>query len=191
MRQKLSLKTSILLLALVLLAAGGSVAYFVTSETAHDTVSMSGVSILLNEFAGPEGSEPFHDLENIVAGAVYSKIPYVENNGPEPVWVRAKVTLKQIATGGTATTISDYSPLMELQELGGNWTLSSDGFYYYNSALQSGEQTEPIFKTVKFADNLSDDFKNSTYSLTVAAEATQVVHNGTNALDASWTEGGN
>lgn len=190
MRQTSRTRLLIILGAISLLTLSGTVAYFVTSETAHNVVSMSGVSILLNEFAGPEGSRPFHDLENIAGGETYSKIPYVENNGPEPVWIRAKVSLKKTEGDGSDSTLSDFSSLMTLQELGENWFLSSDGFYYYSSALQGGESTEPFFKSVKFADSIDEDFNLATYTLTVSAEATQVKHNGTSALDAAWTESG-
>jgi len=190
MRQTSRTRLLIILGAISLLSLGGTVAYFVTSETAHNVVSMSGVSILLSELAGPDGSRPFHDLENITAGETYSKIPYVENNGPEPVWVRAKVSLKKTAGDGTESTLSDFSSLMTLQDLGENWIFSSDGFYYYNSALQSGESTEPFFKSVKFADVIDEDFSLATYTLSVSAEATQVKHNGTSAQDAAWTESG-
>ncbi|MBR2586954.1 hypothetical protein IKE71_01105 [Candidatus Saccharibacteria bacterium] len=190
MRQNSRTRLLIVLGAISLLSLGGTVAYFVTSETAHNVVSMSGVSILLNEFAGPEGSHPFHDLEDIVPGKTYSKIPYIENNGPEPVWIRAKVSLKQTANDGTESAVADFSRLMTLENIGPNWTLHSDGFYYYASPLSSGESSTPIFDSVKFADAIDGEFQLSTYTLTVSAEATQVKHNGSSALDAAWTESG-
>ena len=191
MRRKLQIRTLLVLGAIALLAMSGTVAYFVTSETAHNIVSTSGVKIALSEFDSPAGSKPFHDLENITAGETYSKIPYVENIDTEPVWIRAKVSLKQTASNGTEVPVADLSSLMALQNLGTHWLLNSDdGFYYYDSALSTGERTEPIFKSVKFADTIGDEYQLSTYTLTVTAEATQVKHNGTSALDASWTESG-
>ena len=190
MRSKNFTRLSLLLLAVFLLAAGGSVAYFVTSETAHNVVSTSGVSIALYELAGPAEIQPFHDLENITPGTTYSKIPYIENTDTEPVWVRAKITLKQTTGDGTETPLTDYASFMEFGDLGTNWTLHTDGFFYYASALAGGAQTEPLFKTVKFADTIGDEYQLATYSLTVTAEATQVAHNGTSGLDASWTESG-
>lgn len=191
MRRKHQIRTSLILGAIALLAMGGTVAYFVTSETAHNIVSTSGVKIALNELDGPAGSKPFHDLENITAGETYSKIPYIENIDTEPVWVRAKISLIQTAGDGTETPVTDFSSLMTLQNLGTHWLLNSDdGFYYYDSALSTGERTESIFESVKFADVIGDEYQLSTYTLTITAEATQVKHNGTSALDASWTESG-
>ena len=191
MRSKNFSRLGLLLLVVFLLAAGGSVAYFVTSETAHNVVSTSGVSIALYELAGPAEIQPFHDLENITPGTTYSKIPYIENTDTEPVWVRAKISLIQTTGDGTETPVTDFSSLMTLQNLGTHWLLNSDdGFYYYDSALSTGERTESIFQSVKFADTIGDEYQLATYSLTVTAEATQVTHNGTSGLDASWTESG-
>ena len=185
MRRKPQIRTLLVLGIAFLLAMGGTVAYFVTSETAHNLVSMGGVKIALNELDGPTGSKPFHDLENIIAGETYSKIPYVENVDLEPVWIRAKVSLKKTAGDGTETDITDFSSLMTLQEIGENWTTSPDNFYYYNLAVNNGEQTEPIFRSVKFADTINDEFQLATYTLTVTAEATQAKNNGLSGLDAN------
>lgn len=191
MRQTSRTRLLIVLGAISLLTLSGTVAYFVTSETAHNIVSTSGVKIALNELDGPAGSKPFHDLENITAGETYSKIPYIENIDTEPVWVRAKISLIQTAGDGTETPVTDFSSLMTLQNLGTHWLLNSDdGFYYYDSALSTGKRTESIFESVKFADTINDEFQLATYTLTVTAEATQVKHNGTSALDAAWTESG-
>ncbi len=191
MRRKHQIRTSLILGAIALLAMGGTVAYFVTSETAHNIVSTSGVKIALNELDGPAGSKPFHYLENITAGETYSKIPYIENIDTEPVWVRAKISLIQTTGDGTETPVTNFSSLMTLQNLGTHWLLNSDdGFYYYDSALSTGERTESIFQSVKFADVIGDEYQLSTYTLTVTAEATQVKHNGTSAQDAAWTESG-
>lgn len=185
MRRKLQIRTLLILGIAFLLAMGSTVAYFVASETAHNLVSMGGVKIALNELDGPTGSKPFHDLENIIAGETYSKIPYVENVDLEPVWIRAKVSLKKTAGDGTETDITDFSSLMTLQEIGENWTTSPDNFYYYNLTVNNGEQTEPIFRSVKFADTINDEFQLATYTLTVTAEATQAKNNGLIGLDAN------
>ena len=188
MRLKHQTRLSLLLLATFLLVAGGSVAYFVTTETAHSVVSTSGVAIELYELAGPEESIPFSDLENVLPGVTYSKIPYVENVDTEPVWVRAKITLKK-TVDGTETVIDDYASMMELGGIGANWAYKEDGFYYYSSALNSGEATEPIFQTVIFTDDMASEYQDAVYSLTVTAEATQVANNGTSAENANWTGG--
>jgi len=171
--------------------ASGSVAYFVVTNTAHNVISTSkAVNIELYELAGPEGTKPFSDLMNVKPGETYSKIPYVENIGLEPVWVRTKIILLKTDGDNTETTINDFAPLLTLENLDENWQKGEDGFYYYNSPLSGGEKTEPFFESVKFADAIDEEYSLATYTLTVSAEATQVANNGTSPLNASWTESG-
>ncbi|MBR3180775.1 hypothetical protein IKF63_01715 [Candidatus Saccharibacteria bacterium] len=187
MRRKSQTRALAILGITLFLTMSGSVAYYVTSETAHNIVSTGGVSIKLYDQADPEGITPFNDLENISAGITYSKIPYVENISIEPVWVRAKLTLKK-KTGDTETIIDDISTLMELGEIGSSWIKADDGFYYYNQSLALEQKTEPILRTVRLKEEASEE--NTTYTFTVLTEATQVAHNGTSAITASWTENG-
>ena len=191
MRQKQLTRLSLVLGAALLLAVGGSVAYFVATETAHNVVSTGKVNILLNELMDETGAlRPFNDLENIEAGATYSKKPYIENHSTEPVWVRAKVSLIKTAGDGTKTPIDDFTSLMTLKNQNSHWLAGENGFYYYDSALPVGGKTEFLFESVKFADTIDDEYQLATYTLTVTAEATQTAHNGTSAFDAVWTENG-
>ncbi len=189
MRRENQIRLLIALGLTLLLAISGTVAYFTASETAHNIVSTQGVNIEIYEYASPDGSKPFSELSNIATDVTYSKIPYVENIDIEPVWVRSKIILKR-KIGDVETIIDDYFSLMEIGEKGENWTLADDGFYYYNSALSGGEKTEPLFKTVQFKDGLDNIYMDALFSLTVSAEATQSVNNGTSALNATWGESG-
>ena len=170
-------------------------AYFVTSETAHNVVSMSGVDIELYELTDPDGEEsaltPLTDLGKVMAGATYSKIPYIENIEIQPVWVRAKLTLSKTLADDTEIIIDNYTSLIELKGVGENWFFGEDGFIYYNPVLAGGKSTEPMFKSVKFADELDEEHQDAVYfTLKIDAEATQSVNNGTSATTASWTESG-
>ncbi|MBR3204270.1 hypothetical protein IKF81_01140 [Candidatus Saccharibacteria bacterium] len=193
MRLKQQTQTLILLGTILFLAVSGTVAYFVTTEIAHNIVSTKGVDIELYELVDPEGDgsspAPFNDLEKIIPGITYSKIPYVENIDTEPVWTRAKLTLKR-KIDDIEIIIDDPTSLIELGEMSEKWTLKEDGFYYYDSSLNGGKSTEPLFKTVKFKDGLDDEYNNATFTLTIDAEATQVANNGTTPTEANWTEGG-
>ncbi|MBR3319708.1 hypothetical protein IKG20_00135 [Candidatus Saccharibacteria bacterium] len=193
MRLKRLSRISPLLLIVFLLAVSGSVAYYVTTETAHNVVSMSGVDIELYELADPSGNEstltPFTNLEKVLPGTTYSKIPYIENVDTQPVWVRAKLTLSKTLADDSEVIIEDGASVMELGGIGENWTRGEDGFYYYGPALEGGKSTEPIFRTVKFTDEIADEHQDAVYfTLKVDADATQYVNNGTTAKDANWTE---
>lgn len=181
-------------LLLTALLVGGTVAYFTTTEQAHNIVSISGVNIKLYELADPTGDGstlvPFHDLENVEPGVTYSKIPYVENIDVEPVWVRARFTLTETLPDGTTISIPDYTPVIELGDVGENWKREQDGLYYFDNKLTGGASTEPIFKTVKFKPEIDDRHQGSVYTLKVETEATQVANNGNSPIEAKWTENG-
>ena len=194
MRVQKKTRISIILGIVTILAIGGTTAYFLTTESAHNIISTSGVDVELYELADPTGDGstliPFSDLINVFPGSTYSKIPYIENVDTEPVWVRARLTLTMTTTDGAITPISDIASVIELGEVGTNWTTEANGYYYYNLALKTGEATEPIFKTVKFTDELPNNLQGAKFSLTIEAEATQMKNNGTSATTASWTESG-
>ena len=189
MRRENQIRLLIVLGLTMLLAISGTVAYFTASETAHNIVSARGVSVEIYEYASPDGSKPFSDLSNIATDVTYSKIPYVENIDIEPVWVRSKIILKR-KLGNVETIIDDYSSLMKIGGKSDKWTFAEDGFYYYNSALAGGEKTEPLFKTVRFKDDLDNTYMDALFSLTVSVEATQSANNGTSAINATWGESG-
>ncbi|MBR3256937.1 hypothetical protein IKG02_01450 [Candidatus Saccharibacteria bacterium] len=190
MRHRTKINSLIVLGSLLLLATSGSVAYFVATNTAKNIVSTAkNVNIELYELAGPSEIQPLNDIENVIPGVTYSKIPYAENAGVKPVWLRAKLILKR-TQNGEETTLPDPTSLLELGGLGENWTLSSNGFYYYTPSLSSGESSEPIFKTVKLKEDMDEIYADATFSFTVKIEATQVKNNGSSALEASWTAEG-
>lgn len=68
------------------------------------------------------------------------------------------------------------------------WT-ERDGFYYYNTALEPGKTTEPLFTEVAFDESMSNLYQDSRAVITVNAYATQTANNGTSAADAKgWPE---
>ncbi len=186
MRHRTKFNLLVALGVILLLAMTGSVAYFATTKIANNIISTGKVDIKLYELTGPEDIKPFSDLINVKAGETYSKIPYVENIALEPVWVRAKITLLKTDSTGVETPVTNFSPLMTLENSGANWLKNEDGFYYYNLPLSSGEKTEPIFESVKFADIINEEYSLATYTLSVSAEAIQVVHNDSSPLNSPF-----
>ena len=91
-------KQKLLALGLSLLAVamvGGTSAFFVTSDRAHNVITTSGVAIELIEDTNQTGVDgrpiPFTNIEDAHPGDSYSKIPQVKNVDEGEVWVRIKV----------------------------------------------------------------------------------------------------
>lgn len=196
MRLNQKSRIGLTLFAITLAFLGGTMAYFATSEKTHNVISTGGVKITLFELSDPAGSGspedlvPFEDIENIMPGISYSKIPIVQNIDTEPVWVRSELSLTKTTPEGTIIPITDLDSIIELEDVGSNWTYSN-GYYYYNSPLTANELTEPLFKSIKFNNdiNVSDAPTGTVYSLTINAEATQTANNGTDPFTAGgWNE---
>ena len=176
-------------MTLILITIFGTAAYFIAVETAHNVISTSGVGIALYDLSDPDGElVPFSKLTNVYPGETYSKIPYVENNEVNPVWVRASVELRAELKTGETVIIPEYGELVVLNEIGSNWR-ENDKMYYYEPVLYPGEKTTPFFTSVKFKEEIPDSFQDAKFILTVKAEATQTANNGDSALTANWGMG--
>lgn len=66
------------------------------------------------------------------------------------------------------------------------WTKGEDGWYYYNSPLTADEPfTTALFTSVHFdGPAMGNDYQNSTFTITVDAQAIQRAHTGDSAQDA-------
>ena len=187
-------KQKILALCLSLLAVamiGGTSAFFVTSDRAHNVITTSGVAIELIEDTNQTGVDgrpiPFTNIEDAHPGDSYSKIPQVKNVDEGEVWVRIKVSRGAKLDNGDEIAISDNSISANYNTR--NWLNGGDGYYYYYRALKAGETTEPLFTEVTLANELSNTYNGATFSLDLQAEAVQVANNGLSVYDAEgWPE---
>ena len=170
------------------IAAYGTVAYFTYEDTATNVIVAGNVRIALRQWQHNEAGEreaydgPLH----ILPGASVSKIVEVENTGNNPAWIRISVTKAiELAAGVTGQVDTE---LIRFTIDTQHWT-ERDGFYYYQQPLQAGEVTAPLFTEVLFAENMGNQYQDSTAILTVVAQATQVAHNGETIWEAAgWPE---
>ena len=107
----------------------------------------------------------------IRAGSTVKKNPSVKNTGISDVFVRARITVSPEQTevmllngtwnDGIATERTLYDP----DSNGIGWYQGTDGWFYYNSPVAPGQNTENLFDAVK----LGDVTKN--FDITVYQEA--------------------
>lgn len=174
-----------LIVALAVLAVGGTSAYFTAQSTATNVITAGSVKIDLVEMSIPaDGGDPvpFENVDGVMPGASVSKIVTVKNTGDNAAWVRVSVekaiALKDGAEGEVDLSLVSFDLNREF------WT-EQDGYYYYNAELKPGAETEPLFTAVSFAAEMGNMYQESTATVSVNAQATQVVHNGGSALDAA------
>ena len=186
------MKKKILVCALIVvclsIVAYGTTAYFTYEETATNVVTAGNVRIELIELTVTEsgGTEPFAGPYDIIPGGRVSKIVQVKNTGFASAWVRISVD-KTVELADALANTADTS-LIEYKINDSYWT-ERDGYYYYNTALEAGKTTEPLFTEVSFSPDMGNAYQNSRAIIEVTAYATQTVHNGDSVFDAAgWPE---
>lgn len=177
--------TLALIVALIAVAAVGSSAYFTAQSKETNVITAGNVKIDLIEMQIPaDGGEPvpFENVDGVMPGASVSKIVTVKNTGDNAAWVRVSVAkaieLREGVAGEADLSLVSFDVNREY------WT-EQDGYYYYNAQLKPGAETEPLFTAVSFAAEMGNMYQESTATVSVSAQATQVVHNGGSALEAA------
>lgn len=194
MRPKTKARIAVGMSLALLLTIWGSIAYYVTIETAHNVISTGGISISLFELTDEldENGDPkyFSDIDNAMPGESYSKIPYVENLDTGTAWIRGALKVTVTTADGVTHEIDDWSSILSINIDEVNWTLNGE-YYYYRTALAAGEKTEPMFRSVTIREDLPAEYLNSKIALKIDVEAVQSANNGSSAVEATgWGTGG-
>ena len=159
-----------LVMALVSIAAMGTLAYFSDTDQAENTFTVGNVDITL--------TEPLWDAAGAAdAGEVYpgeplAKNPVVINEGSNPCFVRIRVEgldcLKEAGLSQTdITTRFRYAPGYNEAD----WTYRN-GYYYYNSVLAVDSRTSELFDQIVIPTDVTNGGKDA-YAVTVTACAVQ------------------
>ena len=187
-----------LLSAVALVAAigvGSTLAYFTDNDAANNVVTMGHVNIELDE---PEFSAENENntIKNVVPNQTITKDPTITVvAGSESCYLRAKIEITEL----NAEQIAD---LLENTNIGEDWVLAEDGYYYYqNSVSKSNEdQTVDLFDTIVIPAEWGNEVADMTFEINVTAEAIQAdnftpetdeagVINGWNDITAETYEG--
>lgn len=167
-----------------------TLAFFTAEDNAINRLTTGNVNILLNDDTIlDEELVPFPEegLIGFVPGDVVDKIVSVTNTGANPVWVR--VDLNPSVTPGTQFTGQEGIPQLSTQFMSMNinladWTLGTDGWYYFNEVLNPGETTDNLFTTVTFSTAMGNSYMNAMFFIGVDAEGVQSQNNGATVGDA-------
>lgn len=182
-------KRKVLLLAaaicmIAILAAGGTLAYFVAEETAYNVITTAVLAMELREETSNGQPWPEEGIHQLVPGSTVDKIVTMANTGGVDFYVRASV--------GTAVTSGTGDPLpfehITLDYNTSDWT-EKDGYFYYKQALLPGKETAPLFTTVAFSTAMGNEYMNARLEIGVNAQAVQSKNNAEDALSATgWPE---
>ena len=190
---KNKLKNLILILLAVsclFVVVHGSLAYFTQEKMTHNIITTGGVTIEVNEYADEEMTTPFPEngVYGVMPTSSVTKIVELNNIGTSPAWVRIKVEKSVMLAESAETQPGDDLMVLDIDDSA--WT-ESDGWYYWNTALEPGTSTTPLFRHVNFAASIPDEYQNCTAEVTVIAQAVQTANNGASPLEANgWPEEG-
>lgn len=190
------MKKKLLYLAAVLiclsLMTGGTLAYFTAEDTARNVITTGGVQVTVVEQQLVNGQlMPYPDGPVcVMPGARVSKIVSVRN-AQEDAWVRMNYEIIVYDAQGERMQIPQETlkTVIRIDHDETNWTLVGD-WWYYNSALEEGQITEPLFQSVDFSGpDMGNEYQNATVEILVTAQAVQLANNGsTPAQAAGWPE---
>ena len=178
---------------LLSLVMNSTLAYFTAEETARNVITSGAVSVEVVEKQLVGGTlENYPDTPvSIMPGSTVSKIVSAKNLD-EPAWVRMAYTVTIRDAGGNVIELSagQRDQIITIDTDTANWTYK-DGWWYYNKALATGEETKPLFTQVVFSGSeMGNAYQNCTVMIDVTAQAVQKAHNGNTVMDAAgWPVG--
>lgn len=174
------------------LSAYSTLAYLAAETTAHNVVTSGGVHIELLDKTRDEGQETaavetLRDFTTaypnglaVLPGSEASKVVAVATTAESAdCWVRVKLE-QQVTTPNGSMAAEQYIDKITLHLDEENWTDGEDGWYYYNKVLTGSDKTTNLLDGVTFeGPDMGNEFKNSSYTITVQAQAVQAAHNDT------------
>lgn len=171
------------IILILALAAFGTLSYFTYTGEAENVITTGSIEIQINEKT-PDGEDYPEDGVTVMPGDTVDKILTIENTGESAAYVRVKVT---VSVSDETLTADDCVTLDIDTE---NWTYQEDGYYYYNTVLEPGESTEPLFTQASFdLYNIDNDYLGTNLYIDAIAYAVQSDNNGDDPLTAAgWPE---
>ncbi len=158
-------------IAILALLGTGSLAYYTAQGTASNIITTGNVQLRIVETSSDGSAFPAEGV-TIMPGDTVSKILQVENTGGSGMYLR--VQLHSYVEGSQLSA----EGCMEIDIDTQYWTLK-DGWYYYNSAIEPGEMTQPLFTGVHFnGDAVDNKYLGKVFALDVSAHAVQSANNG-------------
>ena len=190
------MKKKILYIAAILVClsiiTSGTYAYFTTSDTVRNVITSGAVEInvveqqLVNGALQPYPNQPIQ----VMPTTTVSKIVSVQST-EQAAWVRMNYTLTIYDADGKKMDIpaDELAKVIVIDPDATNWT-EKDGWWYYNTAIASGETTKPLFEEVVFSGLYMDNkYQNCTVVIDVTAQAVQKANNGNSVMEAlGWPE---
>jgi hypothetical protein len=168
-RKKLSIAICVLVLALV------------SQLACSPTFAKTPVDIDIIELVddGNGGYKSWTDITGAMPGMTYSAIPRVKNNGTMPVSI--KMCLLESVTSASGESMPLPARTFDIKIEDG-WSLDNESTdnqtssalrdcYRYNSTVEVGDMTKPLFTKITLNRGLGNEYQDSTFTLHLEAIA--------------------
>lgn len=170
-----SAKLRLLLIAvaavLVSLFSSHTFAYYTAVGTATNVVTSGSVHLQIIERTA-DGSPFPEGGVYVIPGMRVGKRVTVKNVCNHPFYLRVRL----ISSVNNAQLSAEDCLEMDLNLA--DWTFRDDGFLYYNTPVQPGEETKPVFTWVEIVGaHVDNSYIGSALTLTVDAYAVQSENN--------------
>lgn len=184
------MKKKILYIAAIIIClsiiTSGTLAYFTAADTARNVITTGGVSVRVVEQVDNGTLQPYPSQPiPVIPTAKVSKIVSVRNL-EQPAWVRVNYDTVVYDAAGNQMDIpaEEREQVFLISPDTSSWTLKN-GWWHYNTALNTNETTKPLFEQVVFSGpHMDNKYQNCTVEIIVTAQAVQTAHND----EAFWPE---
>ena len=148
-----------------------TLAYYSTIGKTTNVVTSGDIQLIIHEKTA-DGSDFPEEGVYIIPGDIVSKRVTVENVCGHPFYLRVAI----ISASTSETLNAEEVFALDLNTT--HWTVAEDGFIYYNTIVQPGETTVPVFTQVEIVGSKVDQNDlGSTLTLTINAQAVQSENN--------------
>lgn len=185
------MKKKLLYMAAILIClsmiSGGTYAYYTTTDIARNVITTGGVDVVVVEQQLVNGTlQPYPNQPiQVVPATTVSKIVSVQSS-EQDAWIRMNYALSVYDASGKKIEIAadELAQVIIITPDTTNWTMK-DGWWYYCTAIKSGEMTTPLFEEVSFSGlHMDNKYQLCTVVIDVNAQAVQAAHNGKTVMEA-------
>ena len=169
------------------ISLGGTLAYFTDTDEQKSEIVAGKVDIDITEKTTDESAKIIKRKNNLVKSIIYndilpgdeiSKEPLViVKSDSEDVYIRAKISIEGVGEDFSKEDgLKDELDKIKLNTEESGWTLSSDGYYYYNDIVESNENKNvnvPVFTKTFIPCEWDEKEVGKSFKVTIQAEAVQ------------------
>ena len=160
--------TKVIIIAIVILMVSTGIVFaYLTTRSGKD----NNITLGYNKIELHENYTPPLTMQK---GISFTKEPYAENVGSVDCYVRVKSVV-------SSSLVEEYLTI-DYNETDYTYN-NEDGYWYYNSVLQPGENTSPLFTTITVSAD-ADDIVLDGFDIYVYAESVQTVQGKT--MQQTW-----